>query len=87
MTEEEHKAKKRWKVVGYNTLALVIYTLLFKLIEGGVFLDCFVVGIHFLACLIISIGIKKWEWLLSAFIVLAIGFSTCVTYLTMPNMH
>jgi len=84
---EENKSQNRWKVVGYNVLALVIYTCLLRFVDGGIFIDCFLVGMHVLACLICLIAIKKWEWLLSAFLVLAIGFSTCVTFLNLGNMH
>jgi uncharacterized membrane protein HdeD (DUF308 family) len=91
MSEEENVDKKKtpnnWAIVCYNILALVFYTLLFRFIDGGIFLDCFFVGIHFLTCIVLSIVAKKWEWVLSAFLVLAIGFSTCVTYLDVPNMH
>jgi hypothetical protein len=84
---EEKKSSDRWKIVGYNILALVVYTLLFRLVDGGIILDCLVVGIHVLTCIILAIAVKKWEWVLSAFLVLAIGFSTCVTLLDLPNMH
>lgn len=91
MNEKEkadpEKTPNRWRIVGYNILGLIIYTLLCRFTEGGIFLDCLLVGIHFLCCIIVAISVKKWEWVLSAFLVLAIGFSTCVTYLTMPNMH
>jgi len=87
MSEEENKTQERWKLVGYNMLGLIVYTLLFRLVSGGIILDCFVVGIHFLIAVIMSIAERKWEWLLSAFLVLAIGFSTCVSFLDMPNMH
>jgi len=81
MSEEEKKPQERWKVVGYNMLGLFAYTLLFRLVDGGIIFDCFVVGVHFLVAIIMAIALKKWEWLLSAFLVLAIGFSTCVTFL------
>ena len=90
MTEEKTIGKKppvRWMIVGYNMLALVAYTLLCKLIDGGIVIDCLLVGIQVLLCIIFAIAVKKWEWVLSAFLVLAIGFSTCVTLLDMPNMH
>lgn len=84
---EEKKSSDRWKIIGYNILALVTYTLLCRSVDGGIMIDCFLVGIHVLACIIVAIGVRKWEWVLSAFLVLAIGFSSCVTFLTLPNMH
>ncbi len=81
MSEEEKKTQEKWKVVGYNLLGLVAYTLLFRLVSGGILFDCFVVGAHFLIATIMAIAQKKWEWVLSAFLVLVIGFSTCVTFL------
>jgi hypothetical protein len=88
--EENIKEKEPpniWKIAGYNLLALVGYTLVCRFIDGGMILDAFILAIHVVACIITSIAVKKWEWLLSAFVVLAIGFSTCATLLTLPNMH
>ncbi len=91
MSEEEmnegKKSSVKWMIVGYNILTLVVYTLLFRLVDGGIIMDCFVVGLHVLVCIIAAIAMKSWEWVLSAFLVLAIGFSTCVTFLSMGNMH
>lgn len=84
---EEKKVSSRWKIVGYNLGALFIYTLICRFIDGGIILDAFLIGIHFTAGIIASIIVRKWEWLLSAFLILAIGFSTCVSFLDMPNMH
>jgi hypothetical protein len=86
-SKEEKKETSRWKAVGINLAVLVAYTLICKFTDGGVFLDAFFIAIHFTAAIITSIVVKKWEWVLSAFLVLAIGFSTCVSFLDMPNMH
>jgi hypothetical protein len=84
---EEKKTSSRWKIVGYNLGALFIYTLISRFTDGGIFLDAFFIAIHFMASIITSIIVRKWEWVLSAFLVLAIGFSTCVSLLDTPNMH
>lgn len=84
---DEIKATDRWKVVGYNMLALVIYTMICRFIDGGMFLDAFFIAVHFLASIITSIVVKRWEWVLSAFLVVAIGFSSCVTLLTLGNIQ
>ena len=81
MTEEEKKTQQKWKVVGFNTAGLFIYTLICRFIDGGIAIDCFLVGIHFLIALILSLALRKWEWFFSALIVLIIGFSTCVAFL------
>lgn len=78
MSEEENKIKEKWKVVGYNTLALMGYTLLCRFVSGGIIFDCVLVGIHFLIAMILSISLKKLEWLFSALIIIIVGFSTCI---------
>jgi len=70
-------------IVGYNMLALIIYTLATKFIPdyGGYFIDAVLLGIHVFVCVILAIaakGPKVWMWVLSAVLVLAIGISTCV---------
>ena len=34
--QEENKTNEKWKIVGFNVLALCIYTLLLKFVEGGI---------------------------------------------------
>jgi hypothetical protein len=68
-------------IVGYNILALAIYTLLLRLFTdtgSGLMLDAGFICIHFLVCVIMSIARERGIWLLSGFLILAIGFSTCV---------
>jgi hypothetical protein len=85
---EENKAKKPWEIVGFNVLVLCAYTLLLKFVDGGIIYDCVLVGIHFLIGIILAIAQKNWGWTLAAFLVLIIGFSTCVTFLgNTLNMH
>ncbi|HEY4325347.1 MAG TPA: hypothetical protein VGN20_15215 [Mucilaginibacter sp.] len=85
----EKKAVNAIGIVGYNILALVFYTLLFKLVanDGGMFLDAFVLFIHVIFCLGMSIGKRSGWWLLSSLLVLIIGFSTCVAIGFNLNMH
>jgi hypothetical protein len=86
--QDENKAKTEWAVVGYNVLALCCYTLLLRFVSGGIIFDCILVGIHFLIGIIMAIIRKKWEWTLAAFLVLIIGFSTCVMFLgNTLNLH
>ena len=79
--QEEEKVKQTGKVVGINLLVLCAYTLLLRFVSGGIIFDCVLVGIHFLVGVIMAIIQRKWEWALSALLVLVIGFSTCVTFL------
>jgi hypothetical protein len=67
-------------IVGYNILALAFYTIIFKLAskEGGIIFDAFILFFHVIFCFGMAIGRKSWMWVLSAVLVLAIGFSTCV---------
>jgi hypothetical protein len=84
---QEPKPGNRWKIVGINIAVLVFYTVLCRLIDGGIIIDALLIAIHFFAGVITSIAVRRWEWILSAFLVLVIGFSTCVNFLDMPNMH
>lgn len=65
-------------IVGYNLLGLVLYTLMLKLAgSGGFFLDAFILFFHVLVCIIMAASLRSWPWLLSALLVLIVGFSTC----------
>lgn len=84
---QEPKPQNRWKVVGINIGILAVYTIACRLVDGGIIIDAFLIGLHFFIAIIASIVVRRWEWVLSAFMVLVIGFSTCVNFLNMPNMH
>jgi len=65
-------------IVGYNLLGLVCYTVLMKLGASDSFiLDAFILFFHVLVCIIMAISLRSWPWLLSALLVLIVGFSTC----------
>jgi hypothetical protein len=67
-------------VVGINLLVLAVYTFLIKLGGGGIgglIINAFILFPHVVFCLVMALGKKDWIWLLSAILVLAIGFSTC----------
>jgi hypothetical protein len=68
------------EIVGINLLVLAVYTVLCKIeaSEGGIVYDLLLVGVHVFVCIIMAIVRKSWIWLLSALMVLVIGFSTCV---------
>lgn len=66
------------KVVGLNLAILVVYSIICRLLgEGGIIIDALFIVMHVLVCIILAIVQRKWAWLLSAFLVLVIGFSTC----------
>jgi len=84
---QESKFQNRWKVVGINIGVLAVYTVACRLVSGGIIIDAFLIAMHFFVGIIASIVVRRWEWVLSAFLVLVIGFSTCVNFLDMANMH
>lgn len=84
---QEPKPRNRWKVVGINIGVLAVYTIACRLFDGGIVIDAFLIAIHFSTGIIISIVAARWEWVLSAFLVVVIGLSTCVNFLGMANMR
>jgi len=76
--EDSNKPPREMLIVLYNLLVLAFYTVMCAIIRrGGVVIDAFLIGIHFLACLILTMINGKWVWILSGFLVLLIGLSTC----------
>lgn len=78
-----NEGSSNFYIVGYNMLALIIYTLALKFSKdlAGYFLDAVLLVVHVLICIILAIaekGQKVWMWVLSAVLVLVIGISTCV---------
>jgi hypothetical protein len=84
---QEPKPENRWKTVGLNIAVLVVYTLACRFASDGIIIDAFLIAMHFFAGITTSIVLRKWEWVLSAFLVLVIGFSTCASFLTLSDMH
>ena len=78
------------KVAGYNLLAILLYSALIHFARTGdslsiLIASAFVVGIHVVICIVISLGhfasAEKEQgraWLLGAGIVLLVGFSVCL---------
>lgn len=85
MTEENRNGVKKYSayVIGINIGVLALYTIISKAIDGGFIIDAFFIAVHFFSCVIIGIAVKKWMWILTAFVILLIGFSTCVNFLNM----
>jgi len=77
------------KIAGYNILVILLYSILVRLAHPGDSLSITIVSgtticLHVLACLLVAAG--SWSsnrergraWLLSAGIVLLVGFSACL---------
>jgi hypothetical protein len=79
-TGSEIKPNTGMTIVAYNLLALAVYTIACKFNEGGIILDAFLIFFHVIICIGMALGKKSWMWFLSAVLVLAIGFSTCVMF-------
>ena len=84
----EGKRPPAMKIVGYNLLVLAAYTIICTITnkDGGAIFDMFFIGIHFFIGIILAIVNKSWIWLLSALMVLIIGFSTCVGMLSISGL-
>ncbi len=86
MKDHNNQPAKRdnnnFRIVGLNLLTLAIYTVIFKFQKDtGFLLDAFVILIHFILCLVFAVVNQNKSaglWILSACLILAIGFSTCV---------
>lgn len=74
----EPRPNNGMRIVGINIGILAGYTIICALVPDLIMLDMFLIGIHVVVCIICAIAYRKWSWLLSAVIILVIGFSTCV---------
>lgn len=72
------------RIVGYNLLVFVGYTLVLRLAgNAGFILDGILLVIHVFVCIILSIAYRNWFWLLGGVMVLIIGVSTCAYLLSL----
>jgi hypothetical protein len=69
------------QILGYNLIALIIYTVAFKFVESGAVFDMLLIAAHLFVCILLSIVKQSGYWLLAGVLVLIIGFSTCVYFL------
>ena len=85
MTEENKGSPKKYNayIIGINIGVLALYTIISKAIDGGLIIDAFFIAVQFFGCVIMGIAVRKWVWVLTAFLILLIGFSTCVNFLDM----
>lgn len=85
MIEDQKPAvNKGTKIVLINLLILAAYTIYFRVTYGShyteeyVFIvDAFCIGVQVLLCLVVAIFTRPRDFLLSAGLVLVIGFATC----------
>ncbi len=78
---EEPSEKQSMVIAGLNIAVLIGYTIYLGFIDHGQYKSiglAFLIAIHVALCLILAIFIYHKEFLLSAGLVLIIGFSTCV---------
>jgi hypothetical protein len=85
MTEENKNKVKNYNtyVIGINVGVLAVYTVISRALDGGFIIDAFFIAAQFFCCVIIGLGTRKWIWAMTAFLILLIGFSTCVNFLNM----
>jgi len=67
-------------ILGINLVILIIYTVLCKMGNSieSLSLEALIIGLQVFVCIIMAIVKRSGMWLLSGFLVLIIGFSTCV---------
>lgn len=84
--KKDQKGKDpQMKIVGYNLLAFVIYGLLLVAVlrDGeALVMFSFLFVFHFFFCIIAAVVQRKWAWVLSGVLIVIIGFSTCVSFLS-----
>lgn len=69
------------KIVGINLAVFFIYTVIgiASMGEDGGFSAMILAVIHAFICVIIAIIARRWVWVLSALLLIVIGFATCVS--------
>jgi hypothetical protein len=67
-------------IVAINLALLVAYTIYFKTSSKdslNIILEAVAIGLHVITCLLLAIVVYRKEFLLSALVILLIGFSSC----------
>lgn len=87
--KEDTGSKINGKILGYNLLVFVAYTVLAAIADPkeGLFLSFFVSVTHFVVTIIAALVSRRWMWLLAGALVLVIGFGTCVSNFKMGDMR
>ena len=88
MPTEEPTETSSLKIVGLNILVFAIYTVICVSAGGEAGFFAFVLaGIQAFICVIVAIIAKRWIWVLSALMLLVIGFATCLGTFSLGSMH
>ncbi len=87
MKEEEKDKTPQMIIAGINLLVLVAYTIYFRAQKDEFIIigEAFLIVIQIIICLVTAIFVYRKEFLLSAALVLLIGFSTCWVVFTQNN--
>jgi hypothetical protein len=84
MEEEKTNQRAGFWIIGINLLVLIGYTVYFDVVDKNPYNIIGVAmlnAIQFVICLITAIFVYRKEFLLSAGLILLIGFSTCAMVL------
>jgi len=78
----EKKPIKGMAIVGYNMLAVIVYSLAICIIRpSGIEFSLYILIFHMFFCVVMAILSKKsnmvWAWVLTAIILPIVSFSTC----------
>ena len=77
---EKSRSAEKIIIVAINLAILTAYTVYFKTSSTDsltILLEAIAIGIHFITCLLLAIVVYRKEFLLSALVILLIGFSSC----------
>ncbi|SDD92371.1 hypothetical protein SAMN05216464_10353 [Mucilaginibacter pineti] len=87
MKEDEKDKTPQMIIAGTNLLVLIAYTIYFHTQKDELIIigEAFLIVIQIIICLVTAIFVYRKEFLLSAALVLLIGFSTCWVVFTQYN--
>jgi hypothetical protein len=77
---QENSSNTKIIIVAINLAILVAYTIYFKTSSKDsltIILEAIAIGLHVITCLLLAIVVYRKEFLLSALVILLIGFSSC----------
>ena len=80
MEMEKKRSPEKIIIVAINLAILVAYTIYFKTSSKDsltIILEAIAIGIHVITCILLAIVVYRKELLLSALVILLIGFSSC----------
>ena len=77
--KQQPKQDQKLIIIGINLVVLAAYTIYFGVNKEELIIigEAFFIAIQIIICLIAAIFVYRKEFLLSALVILLIGFSTC----------